>query len=84
MKHSDMICHILSQWRHNERDGVSNHQRTNCLFKRLFRCRSKKTSKPRVTGLCDGNAPVTKKMFPLDDVIMVSKYHLYNEIYVML
>ena len=26
---------------------------------RLFRCRSKKTSKLRVTGLCEGNSPVT-------------------------
>ena len=32
------------QWRHNERDGVSNHQ-PHWLLKRLFRRRSKKTSK---------------------------------------
>ena len=30
------------QWRHNERDGVLNHQRFDCLLSRLFRCRSKK------------------------------------------
>ena len=47
------------QWRHNGRDGVSNHQPHNCLLDRLFRRRSKKTSKPRVTGLCAGNSPVT-------------------------
>ena len=47
------------QWRHNERDGVSNHRRHDCLFNRLFRRRSKKTSKLRVTGLCEGNSPVT-------------------------
>ena len=46
-------------WRHNERDGVSNHQPHDCLLNRLFRRRSKKTSKLRVTGLCDGNSPVT-------------------------
>ena len=47
------------QWRHNERDGVSNHQSRDCLLNRLFRRRSKKTSKLRVTGLCVGNSPVT-------------------------
>ena len=47
------------QWRHNERDGVSNHRCLGCLLNRLFRCRSKKTSKLRVTGLCEGNSPVT-------------------------
>ena len=50
---------VALQWRHNGRDGVSNHQPRDCLFKRLFRCRSKKTSKLRVTGLCEGNSPVT-------------------------
>ena len=47
------------QWRHNRRDSVSNHQPYHCLLKRLFRRRSKKTSKLRVTGLCAGNSPVT-------------------------
>ena len=45
-------------WRHNERNGVSNHRRLDCLLNRLFRCRSKKTLKLRVTGLCEGNSPV--------------------------
>ena len=44
-------------WRHNERDDVSNHQHHECLLKRLFMRRSKKTSKFRVTGLCEGNSP---------------------------
>ena len=47
------------QWRHNERDGVSNHQPRDYLRNRLFRRRSKKTLKLRVTGLCEGNSPVT-------------------------
>ena len=47
------------QWRHNERDGVSNHQPHHCLLSRLFKRRSKETSKLRVNGLCDGNSPVT-------------------------
>ena len=47
------------QWRHNERDGISNHRRLDCVFNRMFRRRSKKTSKLRVTGLCERNSPVT-------------------------
>ena len=68
------------RWRHNDQDGVSNHQPHGCLLNRLFRCRSNKTSKLRVTGLCVGNSPgpvnsphkgpVTRKVFPFDDVIM--------------
>ena len=47
------------QWRHNGLDGVSNHQPDQCLLIRLFRRRSKKTSKLRVTGPCVGNSPGT-------------------------
>ena len=47
------------QWRHNEHDGVWNHQPHDCLLNRLFKRRSKKTSKLRVTGLCAGNSPLT-------------------------
>ena len=47
------------QWRHNEYDGVSNHQPDDCLLNRLFRRSSKKKSKLRVTGLCVGNSPGT-------------------------
>ena len=68
-------CFTL-QWRHNGHDGVSNNQPRDCLLNRLFRRRSKKTSKLRVTGLCPGNSPVTvnspHKWFPLDDVNMIS------------
>ena len=49
----------ILQWRPNGRDGVSNHQPHDCLLNRLFRRRSKKTSKLCVTGLCVGNSPVT-------------------------
>ena len=66
------------QWRHNEHDSDSNHQRFDGLLHRLFR-QIKETSKLRVTGLCEGNSsvnsphkrPVPRKMFPFDDVIMV-------------
>ena len=49
------------QWLHNGRGSVSNHQPHDCLLNRWFRRRSnlKKTSKPRVTGLCAGNSPGT-------------------------
>ena len=76
-------AYVSLHWRHNERDSVSNHQPHDCLLNRLFRRRSKKTSKLRVTGLCVGKSPgpvnsphkwpVTRKMFPFDDVIMVSQ-----------
>ena len=69
------------RWRHNGPDSVSNHQPYDCLLNRLFRRRSKKSWKLRVTGLCAGihrgpvnsphKWPVTRKMFPFDDVIMV-------------
>ena len=58
--HSEISTPIFSlRWRHNERDGVSSHQPYDCLLNRLFRHRSKKTSKLRVTGLCVGNSPET-------------------------
>ena len=67
-------------WRHNDHNGISNHQPRSCLLNCLFRRRSKKTSKLCITGLCVGNSPgpmnsphkgpVTRKMFPFDDVIM--------------
>ena len=47
------------RWRHNGGDSVSNHQPHDCLLNRLFRRRSKKTPKLRVTGLCAGNSPGT-------------------------
>ena len=55
-----MLTHYTSlQGRHNGHESVSNHQPHDCLLNRLFRHRSKKTSKVRVTGLCEGNSPVT-------------------------
>ena len=43
------------QWRHNEHDGVPNHQRFDCLLDRLFR----RKWKLRVTGFYEGNPPAT-------------------------
>ena len=50
------IAHF--QWRHNEHDGVSNHQLRDYLLNFLTGRKSKKTSKLRVTGFCMGNSPV--------------------------
>ena len=56
---------------------ISNHWGLNCLINRLFRRRSKKTSKLLVTGLSEEwpvgsphKGQVTRKMFPFDGVIM--------------
>ena len=46
-------------WRHNGCYSVSNHQPHGSLLNRLFKHRSKKTSKLHVTGLCLGNSPRT-------------------------
>ena len=69
---------LTLQCHHNGHDGVSNHQPHHCLLYRLFGRRSKKTSKLRVTvrGIHRGPVnslnkwPVTRKMFPFDDIIM--------------
>ena len=47
---------LALQWRHNECNGMSNHQRLCCLLDHLFRHKSKKTSKLHVTDLCEGNS----------------------------
>ena len=49
------------QWRHNERDGVSNRQPYDFFTQAFIQAQIKKTSKLRVTGLCDGNSPVTSE-----------------------
>ena len=51
--YSDVIMNTMGH------DGVSNRQPHDCLLNRLFRRRSKKTQKFRVTGLCVGNSPGT-------------------------
>ena len=77
--------HLSLRWRHNGRDSVSNHQPRDCLLNRLFRRRSKKTSKLCVTGLCAGNSPGTGE-FPAqrasdtEDVSIWWRHHV-SEIY---
>ena len=84
LEETHMIPEIALHWRHNDHNGVSNHQPHGGLLNLLFRRRSKKTSKLHFTGLCVGKSPgpvnslhkgpVTQKMFPFDDVIMVRKW----------
>ena len=74
---------LLLHWRHNGHSGVSNHQPHYCLLNRVFGCRSKKhqssASLVFVWGIHRGpvnsphKGPVTRKMFPFDDGIMVRK-----------
>ena len=53
------FIYLSLQWRHDGHDSVSNHQPHDCFLNRLFRRRSKKTSKLRVTGLCARWIPYT-------------------------
>ena len=57
---------ITLQWRHNERDGVSNHLPHDCLLNRLCR-RTSTVNSPH-------KGPVTQKMFPFDDVNITHNY----------
>ena len=76
---NSLVCGFPSQrtsnsahplrWRHS----VSNHQPHNCLLNRLFGCRSKKTSKLRVTGLC-----ASKCFHPSSEMVPDSKVHGAN------
>ena len=81
---SDGFIIFTLQWRHNEHNDVSNHRRLDCLLNCLLRHRSKNTLWLRVTGFREGNPPVTsgfpsqrpvtRRMFPFDDVIMINTY----------
>ena len=71
------------QWRHNERDTVSNRQRLGYLLNCLFMRRSKNAWKLRVTGFVRGihrwpvdshhKGPVMLKMVPFDDVTILGE-----------
>ena len=75
------------QRHHNECSGISDQQSLDCLHNRLFWQRSKKKSKLRVTGLCEGNSQGTGE-FParkasnaenVYDVIMLG-FHLMQRV----
>ena len=64
------------QWLHNERDGVSNRQPHDCSLNRLFGKHQSSVSLAFVRGIhrspvnSSHKGPVTRIMFPFDDVIM--------------
>ena len=72
---SRAIYHSL-QWRHNERECTSNHQPHDCLLSCLFRKYQSSVSLAFVRGIhpwlvnSPHKGPMTRKMFPFDDVIM--------------
>ena len=97
------LCHVATtvlwllelhtlQWRHNERGGVSNHRRFDCLLNRLFRHRSKKTPRhwplwgeftddrwiPHTKGQWRGNDSI---WWHLHDVSR-DEYIILNEIFI--
>ena len=76
------------RWRHNELDGVSDHQSPGCLPNRLFGRTPKKTSKLRVTGLCAGNSPGTgefpaQKASNAENVSIWWRHHGCNHVSMM-
>ena len=77
---------ILSlQWRHNMRDGVANRTASRLFAQPFFTRRSKNTPKLRVTGLCEGNAPVTggfsiQKASNAENISIKWRHHVWNEI----
>ena len=77
-------------WRHNERDGVSNHQRA-IVYSTVYsgadqRKHQSSASLAFVRGFhrwpvnSPHKGPVTRKMFPFDDVIMKQKKDLVRKI----
>ena len=69
---------IPLQWRHNERDAVSNHRRLDCLFGRLLSANQRKHQSSaslvfvrrirRWPVNSSHKGPGTRKMFPFDGV----------------
>ena len=73
-------CTCTLLWRHNGHDGVSNHQPHECLLNHRGADQRKHRSSELlafVGGIhrrpvnSPHNWPVTRKMFPFDDVIMI-------------
>ena len=82
--HNDQIFSLYTlHGRHNDHYDILNHQPHGCLLNCLFRRRSKKTSKLRVTGLCVGNSPGTGE-FPtqmasyVENVSIWWRHHVFS------
>ena len=73
------------QWRHNGRDGVPNHQPHHRLLNRLFSADQRKHQSSASLAFSWGirrwpvnslhKWPVTREIFPFDDVIMYWNIH---------
>ena len=82
--HQLAILCLSLLWRHNECDGVSNHQPHDCLLYSGVDQRKHQSSASLafVWGIHRGQVnsphkwPVTRKMIPFDDVIMFSRNHV--------
>ena len=66
------------EWRHNERNGVSNHQPHDCFLSRLFGRKSKVRWIHRWPVNSPHKGPVTRKMFPFGDVIMLRAFGAHH------
>ena len=74
------IFHQALRWRHNDHDSVSNHQPHGCLLNLYSDADQRKHQRSASLAFVLGNSPgpvnsphkgpVTRKMFPFDDVIM--------------
>ena len=80
---------LASQWRHNKGDGVSNPQRLDCLLNVCSCADQRKHQSSASLAFVRGilrwpvnsphKWPVTRKMFPFDDVIM--DHHWFGQLY---
>ena len=87
---SRVVRYLKLQWCHNECNDISNCWCLDYLVNRLLRCRSKKNQHSQSMAFVRGihqwpvnsphTGPGTRKMFPLDDVIM--NYRKLNWLYV--
>ena len=80
VEHGVVFVSCSLQWRHNGRNGVSNHQHHYCLLNSLKGADQRKHQSSASLALGRGihrwpvnsphKWPVTRKMLPFDDVIM--------------
>ena len=83
----DLRSRATLQWRHNGHDNVSNHQPHDCFSTIYLDTDERKDQSSASLAFVRGNHrrpmnsphkwPVTRKMFPFDDVIMVKWCFLF-------
>ena len=72
------------RWRHDERNGVSNHQPSDCLLNRLFKAPISSASLAFLREIhrwpmnSPHKGPVTRRMFPFDDICVGLTWKLLN------